>query len=255
MIYLVMSTDLMSRSEFESAIEATASELVHRRKVAGSHFINLPLLYPDGSSVTVRIDRVIEGLRVSDNGFAYREIEALGAESSFKNTARNIVEEIGVQVNRRMIYAEATPDTLYRAISDVATASWRIASQVAKRVSEQEEAEIEEQLTARLASIFGRDHVRAEKKLTGASSSEWEVSAVVSLEGRIAAFQAVGDRPISIYRTATAFHDLASLEKPPILIAVVRSKKALGSRLGLLSQAGRVIEERQSDDVFRRAAA
>lgn len=217
--------------------------------------MNLPILYPDGSSVTVRIDPLAKGIRVSDNGFAYREIEALGAERSFAKTANNIVEEIGVFTDKKAVYVEATAETLLRAIVDVASASWQIAAKVVKRVSEREEAEIEEQLTERLVSIFGFDHVNPDKKLTGASSNEWEVSAVVSLNSHVAAFQAVGDSPVSIYKTSTAFHDLGSLERPPILISVVRSKKALGARLGLLSQAGRVIEEQQPDDVFRRAVA
>ena len=81
------------------------------------------------------------------------------------------------------------------------------------------------------------------------------MSAIVCLSGKSAVFQAVSERAGSVYRTSAAFHDLALLEHPPTLVAVVQSKAALGTKLGLLAQAGRVIEQGQSDDVFRRAAA
>jgi hypothetical protein len=43
--------------------------------------------------------------------------------------------------------------------------------------------------------------------------------------------------------------------KSPNLVSVVRSKAALGSRFNILAQAGKVIEEEQSDDVYLQAAA
>jgi hypothetical protein len=246
---------MMAETDIERVVEATASELVHLRNVGSSRFLNLPLVYPDGSSVTVKIDPVKGGIRVSDNGFAYREAEALGAQRSFGQVARNIAEDHGVNANRRVIYTDATPQTLHGAITDVATASWLIASRIFERVSEGEEAEIEAQLAERLEAIFGSNHVKPQRTLHGASSSEWKLSAIVTVDHHIAAFQAVSGKHTSIYRTVAAFHDLASLERPPTLVAVVESKKALGPRLGLLSQAGRVIEEGQPDEVFRKAAA
>jgi hypothetical protein len=65
----------------------------------------------------------------------------------------------------------------------------------------------------------------------------------------------VGAHANSVYRTSAAFHDLAELPSPPRLVAVVKDKHALGPKLMLLSQAGRVIESGQSDDVYQRAAA
>ena len=104
-------------------------------------------------------------------------------------------------------------------------------------------------------SIFGSSHVKSDKILTDASSIEWEVSDIVTLNDHVATFKAVGGSAVSVYTTSTAFHDLGSLDNPHILISVVRSKKALGARLVLLAQAGRVTEDGQPDDIFRRAVA
>ena len=79
---------------------------------------------------------------------------------------------------------------------------------------------------------------------------------VAELGDHRAVFQAVGGAAVSIYRTTTVFHDLALLEPPPTLIAVVPGRKLLEPRHHhLLSQAGRVIEVNDADDVYRRAAA
>jgi hypothetical protein len=102
--------------------------------------------------------------------------------------------------------------------------------------------------------IFGAN-LDAKQSIVGLSTTLWNVSAILQVEGHQAVFQAVSDHANSVYRASAVFHDLASLVNPPVLIAVVKNKAELGPKLGILSQAARVIEETQSDDVFRRAAA
>jgi hypothetical protein len=89
----------------------------------------------------------------------------------------------------------------------------------------------------------------------GSSTTEWKFSAILHVEGKMAIFQAVGDHANSIYRVSAAFHDLMQHPEPPTLISVVRNRAGLGAKFGILAQAGRVIEEDQSDAVFFRAAA
>jgi hypothetical protein len=239
------------------AADAAAAALVSVRHWGGSSFINLPLIYPSGSFVTVKLEQVgREAIRVSDNGFAYRELESIGVQRSFAKTANSIAEAESLEVNKRAIFVDVPHAQLSRAICDVAIASWQVADRIFSRAAEEDEAEIEDYLRQRLASVFGADHVNAEQaKIVGASTSEWEVSAVVELPNRVAVFHAVSNHSNSVFRTSTAFHDLAALDNPPSLTAVVRSKAALGPKLNLLAQAGNVIEEDQPNNVYLRAAA
>lgn len=238
-----------------AAIEAATRDLVAVRQVGNSSYLSLPLLYPDGSSVTLKIDKIASGIRISDNGFAYREVENIGADRSFGHHAKRIAEEEGVEANTRAVYVDVGIDELHRAICDVAAASWRIAERIYSRVSEHEETEIEDALKARLSSVFGEARIRPEHTIVGASTNPWDVSAIVEVNRAKAVFQAVSNHANSIFRTSTAFHDIARTDNPPRLVAVVQSKPALGKRLALLSQAGRVIEAGQPDEVFRSAAA
>jgi hypothetical protein len=204
----------------------------------------------------VKLDRIRDGIRVSDNGFAFRELESIGAERSFPLTAKSIADSNDLSVNRRVVFADVSEDQILRANCDVSMASWLIADRIYDRVGEQEEAEIEDYLRDRLVTVFGRGCLSDNHKIKGHSTSEWDVSAVVELPDHVAVFHAVSAYANSIFKASTAFHDIALLEKPPSLVAVVRSKKALGPRLDLLAQAsGRVIEEAQADDVYKRAAA
>jgi hypothetical protein len=237
------------------AAEAAASELVSVCRSGGSSFINVPLLYPDSSFVTVKLDQSGAGVRVSDNGFAYRELEAIGATRSFGRVASSVAELLGVQVDRRAVYVDVSKEQLVRAICDVALASWQIADRVFSKAAEEDEAEIEDYLRDRLTSVFGAALRLPDQKIKGPSTTEWDVSAIVDRGDKRTVFHAVANHPGSIFKVSAAFHDLALLEPPPNLVSVVRSKAALGSKFNILAQAGKVIEEEQADDVYLQAAA
>ena len=49
------------------------------------------------------------------------------------------------------------------------------------------------------------------------------------------------------------FHDLALGENAPIMVSVVKDRAELGAFLGILAQAGHVIEEGQSDMAYQTA--
>lgn len=238
----------------EKAAAEAAAKLVCLRRSEGSVFINLPLLYPDSSFVTLKLDVVPDGIRVSDNGFAYRELEAIGACRSFAKTAATVSTALDVEANRRALFVDVPPDQLVRAICDVAMASWQVADRVYARAADTEAAELEDCLQNRLMRVFG-EHLRPIHSIKGASSSEWDVSAVVEHHGKLTVFHAVSNHANAVFRTSAAFHDLASRDRQLNLVSVVKEKAALGARYGILSQAGRVIEEAQPDSVYIKAAA
>jgi hypothetical protein len=249
-----MRLSLASNDGFRATVEKAVAGLVRAERIRETFFVNLPMVYPDGSFVTVRIDPVTAGARVSDAGFAFREVEDIGANRSFKRTANRIADKFCVEVSEKAIFTTARYEELERAICDVAAVSWRVVSEIYEKQADEVEAELADELSIRLKSVFGADKVFEGDKLLGASTTEWPVSATVIVGGHRAAFQAVIDHPNSIYRTSTAFKDIASLGKDIRLIAFVKSKAAIGPKLQLLSP-GRVVEEGQSNDLLEKAAA
>lgn len=250
-----MSMTSLMMEGVREVTERSVAGLMTLRHQGDVSFVSLPLPYPSGSFVTVSVYRSSHGFMVSDHGFAYRESEALGAQRSFAKTAASAAELAGLFVGKRSIFIDTTAAEIGRAIMDVAKVSWMVADKIVERASEEAAAELEEHLSERLVSLFGETRVKSDTEAIGASTNAWEVSAIVDLDGHRAIFQAVANHANSVYRTSTAFRDIGALDLPPKLISVVQSKSAFGPRLALLSQAGNVIEQGQSDQVFMRAAA
>ena len=248
-----MATVPLDDPDVRAAVEKAARELVSVRHWGRASFISVPPFGPDGSPITVRVTHDIAGFRVDDAGFTYRDLKRLGIERSFAKTAAAIAEREDVMVEDNALQTVAGPDELARAISDVGIASWNILDKIHAKLSEADEAEMQEELRERLTTIFGG--LDDQRIIPGVSTTPWNVSAILHVDGKLAVFQAVGDHANSIYRVSAAFHDLASLPDEPMLVSVVRSKAALGAKLGILAQAGRVIEESQPDQVYRRAVA
>ena len=252
----------MTRLGFQQApdtsdpIEDALKELVSTQRSRETVFINLPMFFPSGSAATVAVSKTRDGYRVSDHGFAYRELEAIGAERSFSRTAGAFMEAASVEKDRRQIFVIVPSDEIGRAISDVGTASWRVVNKVYDdRREAEDEIILEDDLTAKLISLFGEPRVKVGQKPRGSSGTEWNVSAIVETDDKKVIFQAVSSHAGSVYRANSAFHDLASIKNAPRLVAVVNSFEALGSRLGVLAQAGKVIEKSETPDAFIRAAS
>ena len=140
-------------------------------------------------------------------------------------------------------------------MADVAAISTRLTWKVLSKVSRKGETEIADYLFVRLQDVFGSARVEREAPIVGPSTRRWTVDALVHLDGRNAAFQAVSNNHMSVYPTVAMFHDLALSDNPPATVGVVKSKEAMGSYFNILAQAGNVIEEDQGDQVYERAAA
>lgn len=251
----MMTATAQIRQKVSEIADKAALDLVRVAHWGDSSFVNLPLICPDGSAVTVKLDLVEGGVRVSDNGFAYRILEAIGAQRSFARTAAAVAEGAELSVDRRTIFVDVSAEFAPAAICEVGIASWLVTDRIFQKLPDEESGEIEEHLLERLAVIFPQSLIR-EPKLKGASTHEWALSAVVQHGDRPTVFQAVGKHMQSVNKASTGFLDLGSLPNPPRLVAVVKDKAQMAEKLLLLSQSGgRIIEEAQPDDVYRRAAA
>lgn len=248
----------MSDADLRNAVNSAVSDLVSVEAIGRSQFVRLPLFFPDGSHSTVRVERTQEGIRVTDNGFAYRELETIGAERSFGHVAKSVCEEERIDRDERAIFVVVDAHDVQRAICDVGAASWRIVERVHSKIVDEEftDEDFEEVVRDRIVGVFGAKSIRKEKEISGASASSWSVSALIDHGEGLAVFQAVNDHTNSIYRTSTAFSDLVRLDRPPRLVAVVPKKAMLGSKLSLLSQSGgRVIEAAQPNEQYELAVA
>jgi hypothetical protein len=238
----------------DDAIKTMAAGLVRHSRIDRSHFVNLPILYPDGSYVTVRIEDVKSGVRISDAGFAFRQADDIGASRSFKRTAKKIAEAADVEMTGNVLFVETSINELERAVLDVAETSRRAAAKIWQKYFDEDDGGLSDELKERLAKVFGPSAVEEDTNILGSSTTNWDVSAIVKFPSHTAVFQSVTVHSNSVNKASTVFHDIAALERPPRLIAVVRNKAEFGTKLALLAPA-RVIETDQADEIFMKAAA
>ncbi|MCW1428647.1 hypothetical protein [Novosphingobium sp. JCM 18896] len=240
----------------QEAVEAAARSLVSVVHAGGRSTVSLPMVYPSGTVAAVEITQVgADIFELSDCGLAHAETEMIGGEHLFARNAAAVAQRFEVSAGKRTIYFTANLAQLAGAMADVAAASVQVAHRVCERISQRSESEIEERLYRKLIDVFGKPKVEQDATISGASAHKWRVSALVHLDGRQMAFEAVSNHHSSVYSSATMFHDLSLLDRKPIPIAVVRDKRAMGDYLRILAQAANVIQDDAAVETLKGLAA
>ena len=76
------------------AVDRAVAGLLRARRIGGVVHVTLPMVYADGSFVTVCIEPAPgRAFRVSDGGFAFREVEDLAGARSFARSAARFAED------------------------------------------------------------------------------------------------------------------------------------------------------------------
>lgn len=235
------------------AVRAAMSQLVRTQSWVDSVYVSMPMFYPNGTQIAIKIEPSQNKFRVSDGGRTYRELEQIGAERFFPRRATIAAEEIEGFIHNRAICADVEENELASMIAEIADVVSLMSSKIMSRLAGKHEEEIADHLYERLKIVFGEPRVERGAKIGGPSTKSWEVDAVVHLDERDAVFHAVSNHYASVYSTSAMFHDLALKDRPPALTSVVHNKDDLGFYHNILAQAGNVIEEEQADAVYKGA--
>lgn len=243
--------------KFSSLIDQVARDLVATEHHVGGSFIRIPLLYPSGATVVVRVEAGDGRYFVSDWGLGYQETDLYGAATFYARHARTIAEKSGVGFdNQSFFVTEASREQLAGAVVTIGNCSQEAAMRAADSLAEKTFEDSKDRLYERLVGIFAaKANVRSKivtknVKFIGYSTTEWPIATLVRPEGshRQIIFEPVTKHHNSVASATMKFHDIALLGKEaPARVAVVHNKKDLGTYLGVLSQAAEVIEDDVSD--------
>lgn len=237
--------------------EAVACGLSKATVIGERAYIRTPVLLPSGSTVVISVEGEGGGTwRVSDLSQGQEEADLLDLGTIYRGQAKEVSAQSGVLFNgHAFILSRLAEAKLIAAVMAVANATSRTLERTIQRAEQRSRATSVEKLVGRLKKIFPPDSVRSEADIKGASSHSWRVDAFVNTETGTAVFDIVTPHQTSIAFATTKFHDLARLDKPPVRVAVVHNKQALGDMLKVVSQAARVIEDDAADRTYLRAAA
>ncbi|MQX37952.1 hypothetical protein [Roseospira navarrensis] len=219
-------------------------------------FIKTPLMYPGGSAVVVMIAQAPGGrYLVSDMGQAQDEADLMCAAPTFAHVAPRVAERNGVAFDRRAFFVvEVMREQLVGAVATIAGCSQEAVQITALKIAEARTNDAADLLYRRLAHVFTPARVARDAEIPGASTTRWHVTALVTVDGRPAVYDPVSSHPTAIAAAVTKYFDLAQLDTPPHRIAVVKSKAALGTRLGVIAGAARVVEDSVPDSTLERLA-
>jgi hypothetical protein len=239
-------------------IDAVSRELVTTDHRVGSSFIRTPLIYPSGATVVVRVeDEGRDQFFVTDMGFGFREADLMGAARIYSRHAKLIADANGVGFDSQAFFVvKATRGQLPGAVVTVANCSLHATLRTSERLAREKESDAAEELLDRLVHIFRPENVARGAEVYGASTTPWEVTALVRLPNAAdpTIFEPVANHKSSIAAVATKFNDLSRVDRPPHLVSVVHNKEAFGTLLGVLSQTSHVINDSVPDRTFLRLA-
>lgn len=246
-------TELNRRDQ--ELIDNAVRQLVRSEHLKTSTIINLPILYPSGSTVAVQAQIVRDKCLVSDMGGGYMEADLMGARNYYPKLAREISEASGISFDGESVFAaESSLDLISGLITVVGNCSHEAAAKSAYKLAEKREKRTEDELYKRLTDVFGMQAVERNAELRGASNHSWPVADVVRIDDHLAVFDFVIAHHNSIVNVAAKMHDLARLADPPSRVAVTRDIAKLGDMTGVLSQASSLIELKAADEKYRRYA-
>ena len=240
----------------DAGVRKAVESLVRVSAWGNAYLISVPLVYPSGTTVGIKVTPSKGGYIVSDSGLGWREAEGYEAQRSFGAHAGRIKEQVGVEYTGQHEFRMfATERQLTSAIRRVSYASHRSAVKAFHSLPEACEQEIGAALFQRLRDTFGQANVAGDLKLAGASNIEWPFAAQVLQGKRRVVFDVVSPQWTSVVAAKSKFSDVRHLGPNVVPVAVVDSIDAMGKWLPLISQEAEVIEDDVGADELRRVVA
>ena len=113
-----------SRQNLDERAYSTIQRMVRVKTLEMSTIINVPVLYPSGSTTKIGIEQSGEYYRLSDMGYGLIEAMSINAKNFYKRSAKEVVSQFGLQFDGTTIFAPQVPiEFLERSIIDVANSS------------------------------------------------------------------------------------------------------------------------------------
>lgn len=238
---------------FQEVVRAAVSQLVSHTFESGAAYVTTPLIYASGGCVVVRVEMSADGFLVTDFGAGYEEAQQLNGGHIYRKVASAVAESSGVGFDSFAFFAlKVGHSQLSGAIAAVANCSHEAVSRTSEKMNEIKSLDEGAILYERLSRVFEAKYIAKNADILGASNNTWQVSSLVTIDGRKVAFEPVLPSLHSVAHVSLKFVDISSIENAPGTVAVVSHKRALGTRLSLLSRNARVIEKSAGDDVFQR---
>lgn len=236
------------------AIASAVGRLVSARTVGEAMVVDVPVAYPSGARAAVHVSLSGDKCFVSDCAIGMREAEMAGASDYFDHAARDAAVWFGVGYDGASVFAASAPlDRLEGAIVAVSNASTMAVGRALLRSAESKERHAGNEVFERVSEIFGPANVAKRSEIAG-RETVWDAHNVVSLGGRRAVFEFVGEHGNSIASKFLMFSDIVKVDNAPALVSVVASLDRMNKKANLLGDVSSILELSAGAEQFRRYA-
>lgn len=247
-----MNSETRDTKGFQDVVRNAAAQLVSCDLISGAQYVRTPLMYASGGYVVVRVEASGDEYLVTDFGAGHEEASLVGGSRIYMRVAKEVASVHGVGFDSYSFFVlKVSREQLPGAIATVANSSQEAVNVTCLKVSEAKSRDDNAVLYERLSVVFGRERIARDAHIVGASNTEWHIASLVTVERKQVAFEAVSKHPNSVVHAAAKFGDIARIGRAPIRVAVVNSKKALGTYLGVLSHSANVIEQKVENRVYQ----
>lgn len=224
-------------------ISDLSKAICHGRVRNSSVFISTGVSYPNGVSVTVRIDPGSSGFIVSDDGYAAIIAEGMGAASVLSRLGPGVAGRTGVTFERGCFaVAEVSKSALPTVVGLIANASARVMERVVASLEQPRVRRSREMFDKKLQAAFG-NKVIFDVEYDGATGRRWEFNAGVEEDGTIVRlFELVSPTTQSVAIANMKISDASAISSPPRITAALADYDATEPALrAILSNAGGLV--------------
>lgn len=213
------------------------------RERSRATFISTGVTYPNGTGVTVRVDRTHHNFVVSDDGYAAQIAETMGATNTLYRIAGGYAKQWGVAFEKgTFVIEDVSLDNLAVGISTVANTSARAMERVVAVLEQPKLRQSRVLFDKRLQDAFGQK-VKFDLEFKGATGRPWEFDAgVVEGDRVVRLFELVSPSTQAVAIANMKISDTQSLDMPPHVTAALTDYDGTEPALrAILSHAGSTV--------------
>lgn len=252
----MVSTANILNHNLEKIAHSVAKQLSFAKISGKSAFISTGVLYPNGTSVVVRIDEINNNYLVSDDGYAACLAETMGIKDIFFKVAGVTARRSGIEYDNHAFFLNKIPTlNLPFAVMLIANAS---SQSIEKTIFSADQIRIKpsrQLFEQKMIEAFGKK-ASFDVGILGATK-EWKVDgAYIENSHVIAAYEYVSPSFNAIAAAHLKMGDITIMDSAPKTVIVLENYKATDAAMRqiLSSSVNQVISADSPSDSYRIAA-
>lgn len=245
----------LAKNQLLSRVSVALARIARCRDSGERILVDLPILYPSGSSAVVEVEQNGDKVWISDMGLGHIEADLMNATDSYKKLAAQKAKEFGVEYDGHTLFALWVPiSRIEAAIICVANASTQAAAEAIRKACETSIRSQDEAFFERVTSLFGKKYVARTAEVAGKRMS-WEAHNVVDFpDGKRAIFEPMSKSANSISSKFLMLSDIKATHSNISLNVIVPDIVNLDAKAQMVADLANILPIDAPDKTLKQFA-